>query len=178
MGAKPYCSKRCPGRCLLRDRKWGYDINRMYFRSHPWAVCGVYVLCVHSVMSFFQDSTGANIHGSNFIEVGRGQIGTVNMFGHTKSTKQEPFRSFHARYSHDSLQLSMKYLLPSSVLHISRDHLEPTATRALEEVSSKNLRDGLATAAADRFVGSAAPRVMENQPYHTPSLNTMIRIIR
>jgi len=56
-----------------------------------------------------------------------------------------------------------------------QDHLEPTATRALDNVSSQNLRDGLTMKAADRCVGSAAPRVMENQQYRTPSLNTMIR---
>ena len=68
----------------------------------------------------------------------------------------------------------MKYLLPSLVLHMIQDPLEPTATRALDKMSLKNLRDGPTTAAANRYVGSAAPRVMENRQYHTPSLNTMI----
>ena len=46
-----------------------------------------------------------------------------------------------------------------------RDHLKPNATRALDAMSSKNLRDGLTAAVANRCVGSAAPQVMENQQY-------------
>ena len=121
-------------------------------------------------MPLFQQSTGQNISGGTFTDVGRDLV--INNFGHTKSTKRE---SFYARsYSYDPLQLSMKYLLPSSVLHMIQDNLEPTATRGLDKMSSKNLRDGLTTAAANRYVGSAAPRVMENRQYRMPSLNTMI----
>ena len=81
----------------------------------------------------------------------------------------------HCGYSHDPLQLSMIYLLLSSVLRMIRDHLEPTATLALDKMSPQKLRDGLTTKTADRCVGSTAPRVMENQQYRTPLLNTMIR---
>ena len=119
-------------------------------------------------MPFFPLSTGANISGT-FVDVGQDQI---NIYGHTKSTKQERFPSF---YSHDPLQLSMKYLLPSTALRIIRDHLEPTATRALDKMSSQNLPIGLTTTPANRFVGSAAPPVMENRLYRTPLLNTMIK---
>jgi len=41
-------------------------------------------------------------------------------------------------------------------------------------MSSQNSRNGLTTKAANRCVGSAAPRVMENQQYRTPSLNPTI----
>ena len=120
-------------------------------------------------MALFPDSSDINLFDCNLLG-----IGSVNIFGQTRSTKRELFRSF---YSNDPLQLSMKYLLPSTVLHMIRDHREPTATRALEGMSSQNLRDGLTktAAVADRFVGSVALRVMENQQYRTPSLNTMSR---
>ena len=120
-------------------------------------------------MPLFQESTGTNINGGTFIDAERVRI--INNFRHTKSTKRGPF---YARYPHNPLQLSTKYLLPPSVLHMIQDNLEPTATRGLDKMSSKNLRDGLTTAAANRYVGSAVPRVMENRQYRMPSLNTMI----
>ena len=121
-------------------------------------------------MPFFQESTGTNTNGGTFIDAERFRI--INNFGHTKSTKRGPF--YARSSSHDPLQLSTKYLLPPSVLHMIQDNPEPTATRGLDEMSSKNLRDGLTTAAANRYVGSAAPRVMENRQYRTPSLNNVI----
>ena len=68
----------------------------------------------------------------------------------------------------------MKYFLLSSVLHIIRDYLEPTVTRAQDKMSSHTLQHGQTTLANSRFVGSAARQVMENQQYRTPSLNAMI----